>query len=45
MDDIDPTVAGYLKSHIKIWTDRYSFIGESKGGAVYPKYTTFIITS
>lgn len=45
MDDIDPSLAGFLRSHLKIWTDRYSFIGEAKGSAVYPKYKLFIITS
>lgn len=44
MEDIDPTHA-VLGHHIKIWADRYPFIGEAKGGAVAPSYQKFVITS
>jgi len=44
MDDLEPShkVLGY---HLKIWSDRYGCIGESKGGAVPLNYKILIITS
>lgn len=42
MDDLDSEI---LQHHIKIWSDNYAFIGETKGGSISPSYGTFIVTS
>jgi hypothetical protein len=44
MDDFRETHT-MLLSHLLAWTDRYGFIGETKGSAVTPNYEYFIITS
>ena len=44
IDDFDHN--GYHCGHLlKIWGDRYSFIGEAKGTTIKPEYTHFFITS
>lgn len=42
MDDLDSEI---LQHHIKIWSDNYAFVGETKGGSIFPSYNTFIVTS
>lgn len=37
LEDIDKTHQ-CLAHHIKLWTDHYSFVGETKGGAISPDY-------
>jgi hypothetical protein len=44
MDDLGPNHE-CLAQQIKIWTDRYDCILETKGGAVHSSYEWFIITS
>ena len=44
MDDIMPQHS-ILSQQLKIWTDRYDCILETKGGAVHSEYEYFIITS
>lgn len=44
LEDIDPDHK-CLGHHLKIWGDRYGFIGEAKGGALSPAYDYFVVTS
>lgn len=44
MDDMDPE-HNMLCQQIKLWSDRYGVILETKGGAVADKYEWFIVTS
>jgi len=44
LDDFDKG-GECLGHHLKIWTDRYSCTGETKGGTVQLRHTQFIITS
>jgi len=44
-DDWDEEQARWASHYLKIWTDKYPFIAECKGGSVRPSYHWFIITS
>lgn len=44
LDDFDKQ-GTCLGHHLKIWTDRYSCTGETKGGTIHLRHSTFIITS
>jgi hypothetical protein len=44
MDDIEPK-HNVLSQQLKIWTDRYGCILETKGGATMDKYELFVVTS
>jgi len=45
MDDLDPERAKMLAQHIKLWSDRYGVILETKGGALASQFTHFVVTS
>jgi len=42
LDDLDSPCMGHL---LKIWGDKWSFRGESKGGTINPQYENFVVTS
>ena len=42
LDDLDTATLGHL---IKIWSDRWSCTGETKGGTIHLRHHMFIITS
>lgn len=42
LEDLDTDVLGH---YLKIWSDKWSCTGETKGGTVHLRYTTFIVTS
>lgn len=44
MDDFGPEHK-VLGHHLKIWSDRYGCIGESKGGAMSLNHKILIVTS
>lgn len=45
VDDIDKSNAATLGYYLKIWGDRYSILSEVKGGSVYLRHETVIVTS
>nr|QXP07998.1 MAG: replication associated protein [Arizlama virus] len=45
LDDIDPDHAKFMTYFLKIWTDKYSFVAESKNGTMMIRPKNFIVTS
>ena len=45
MEDVDKETVKFLHHHLKIWADRWGFIGETKGGAVAPIHRWLVVTS
>lgn len=44
LDDLDKK-AECLSHQMKLWADKWSFVAESKGGAVPPMHQVFVVTS
>lgn len=44
LDDLD-VGERWMVHYLKIWSDKYSFNGEVKGGTVPLSYSLFIVTS
>jgi hypothetical protein len=45
LEDVDNSQWRFLVNNMKIWADKYAFIGESKGGQVAPVYQKLFVTS
>jgi hypothetical protein len=45
LDDIDPTHSEWIRHFLKIWTDRYAFIGEKKGTSLSIRPIKLVVTS
>lgn len=45
LDDVDPDAAQFLRRFLKIWSDRYQFVAEEKGGSRRIRPERFIVTS
>lgn len=45
LEDLDRDTIKFLYHHLKIWADKWGFIGEAKGGAVAPNNRWLVITS
>ncbi len=45
LDDLDKSAKDWAARFLKIWSDRYPFIGEIKGGTVTPTHKLFYVTS
>jgi len=45
LDDIGPTEASWSVRHLKMWSDRYPFIADNKGGSINIRPSKFIVTS
>lgn len=44
-DDVDPSHASWIGRFFKIWSDKYPFIADDKGGSLAIRPKTFIVTS
>lgn len=45
MDDLDLGHKDTMRQQLKLWTDRYGVVLETKGGAIADRYDMFIVTS
>lgn len=45
LEDLDPDQCKYIARHLKLWMDKFAFVGENKGGSMQIRPEKIVITS